>query len=81
MTRVLTDDLHTTVAADHLAFLTDLLDAWTYFQILFAFFRRDPRIRFTEACSPRWVRPVLVERSLVVFLVFLVFLALRMDHL
>jgi len=26
---VLTDDLHATVAADHLALLTDLLDAWS----------------------------------------------------
>jgi hypothetical protein len=31
VTRVLTNDLHATMAADHLALLTDLLNAGTYF--------------------------------------------------
>ena len=37
VTRVLTNDLHATMAADHFALLTDLLDAWAYFHCVCSF--------------------------------------------
>ena len=43
--------LHPTATTDHLALLTDSLDAGTYFH------RLNPSFRGTGAKSPRWVRP------------------------